>query len=390
MNKYIVFQVIGFMLAVIFLTAFSGYSQSINAPLMVKNSLELVTARKVTQMPNALAESSGICFIASNHIWSLNDAGNTNELFCFDTAGFLLKEVLISNATNIDWEDMTVDNQKRVYIGDAGNNDNDRHDLKIYRIPNPENVQGNVVQAEVINFTLEDQVQFPPPGANRNYDIEAIVWKSDTLFLFTKNRCNPQTGICKMYSLPAQPGSHTAKLRDAIFLGTTDKEARVTSADINLSTGELLLLTETKIVSFAGYPGNRFFAGDMESYYFSNTVGQIEGISFAENGNLFLTEESNNKSGGWLYAVKWKNISSVEETGMTGITMFPNPFHEEITIDWPQADNVWAEVFDVAGKLVYQNQDGEKLLDLQFLDPGVYVVKITSGHQYFVQRMIKL
>ncbi len=374
----------------IFTLPFSGMAQSDFNPGNPGNAKNLITARRVTHIPDQISESSAAALTSPNHVWSLNDAGNTNEIFCFDTTGFLLKEVMISNASNIDWEDLAIDNQHRMYINDAGNNMNNRHDLKILRIPDPENLSGNVVQAEVINFTLEDQVQFPPPNSNFNYDIEAIIWKSDSLFLFTKNRCMPQTGICKLYSLPAQPGTYTAKLRDAIFLGTTDKEARVTSADINLSTGELLLLTETKIVSFTDYPGNRFFSGDMVSYYFSNTVGQIEGIAFADNEKLYITEEGNDKSGGYLYEVKWKSTNAVAETLTETFTLSPNPFFDKIIIGHPFMKNFTTEVFDVAGKLVYQNHDGEKLIELQFLKPGVYVVKITSGQQHFVQRMVKL
>ena len=342
-----IFLLPGFLVAIL-----SGISQNTNPGFQTNDFRQLIAARKVTHIPNAISESSAIAVITPNHIWSLNDAGNTNEIFCFDTTGFMLKEVLVSNASNIDWEDLAVDNQNRMYINDAGNNMNNRHDLKILRIPDPDNLSGNVVQAEVINFTLEDQVQFPPPNSNFNYDIEAIIWKSDSLFLFTKNRCIPQTGICKLYSLPAQPGTYTAKLRDAIFLGTTDKEARVTSADINHLTGELLLLTETKIVSFTDYPGNRFFSGDMVSYYFSNTVGQIEGIAFADNERLYITEEGNDKSGGYLYEVKWKSTNAVQENLAEEFTVSPNPFLDKITIGHSFGKSFATEVFDVAGSLV--------------------------------------
>lgn len=373
------------------LFALNGFSQDkISSSFQLKSTSELISARKITTIPDAISESSAIAVITPNRIWSVNDAGNTNEIFCFDTTGNLIKEMLISNAINIDWEDLTLDDEKRMYIGDAGNNDNDRRDLKIYRIPNPETVPGNVVQAEAINFTLEDQVQFPPPAGNRNYDIEAIIWKNDSLFLFTKNRCNPQTGICKLYSLPASPGTHTAKLKDAIFLGTTDKEARVTSADINLSTGELLLLTETKIVSFTDYPANRFFDSDMISYYFSNTVGQIEGVSFAENGRLYLTEEGTNNNGGYLYTVKWKNTNAISEQDFEKISLFPNPFTDEITIAVPFDKNQIIDIFDGNGNMVFQSRNIETQVNLGFLAPGIYFLRFTAGNQNFVRRIVKL
>jgi len=390
MKKNTAFLITSFLISGFLLTTFNGFSQEKKTASLFKNQTELIEARRLTQIPDAVSESSAIAVTTQNHIWSLNDAGNTNEIFCFDTTGNLLKEILITNATNIDWEDLTMDDQKRMYINDAGNNENDRKDLKIYRIPNPETIQGNVVQAEVIDFSLEDQVQFPPPGSNRNYDIEAIIWKNDSLYLFTKNRSEPQTGICKCYSLPAQPGNFTAKLVDAIFLGTTNKEARVTSADIDLNTGELLLLTETKIVSFTDYPANQFFDGDMTSYYFSNSVGQVEGVSFVENGNLYLTEEGPGKNGGYLYAVKWKNSSAVAETGFEKISLFPNPFKDKIIISLPPGLCVSLEVFDINGTIVFQNQDFDNHLNLEFLMPGIYFLQFVAGNQNCVRRVVKL
>lgn len=260
-----------------------------------------IEARPIVKQPDVLIESSGIYVSGPNRIWAHNDSGNTNELFCFDTTGQLLRTLLISNATNIDWEDLAVDDQKRVYINDAGNNNNNRTDLKIYRIPNPDSIPEDEVQAEVINFVFEDQYQFPPPPSNRNFDIEAMIWKSDSLFLFTKNRSNPQTGYSKMYRLPAHPGIYTAQLIDSVYLGSTNEEARVTAADINPVTGELLLLTRTKIVSFRAYPGNRFFDGYITEYFFTEPMGQIEAIGFVDNNRLFITEEVTGPNTGFLY-----------------------------------------------------------------------------------------
>jgi sugar lactone lactonase YvrE len=36
--------------------------------------------------------------------------------------------------TNIDWEDITKDKDGNLYVGDFGNNDNERKDLCIYKI----------------------------------------------------------------------------------------------------------------------------------------------------------------------------------------------------------------------------------------------------------------
>jgi hypothetical protein len=388
MKKYST-MIASFLGVLILFFGINGFSQDFAIPSINTIYDGTIVARPITQIPHLIKESSGISVSGPNRIWSHNDAGNPNELYCFDTTGNLLRVLEILDATNVDWEDLTEDNQKRVYINDAGNNNNDRQNLRIYRIPDPQTVTGNVVEAEAIKFVLEDQFQFPPPANNMNYDIEAMFWKDDSLNLFTKNRSEPQSGICKLYRLPALPGTYTAKLIGAIQLGNSFKDAQVTSADVNLATGEVLLLTEKKIVSFTNYPGNRFFDGDITMNYFAEETGQVEGVAFVDNNRLFLTAEGNNNSGGYLYEVLWENSSAVNESGLDKVRIFPNPFINNLTIEMPYEGDLMVEIMDIQGNLVYKNPDADRLIDLHHLRPGVYILRLYYDNEILIRRIIK-
>ncbi|HDP55467.1 MAG TPA: hypothetical protein ENN24_07315 [Bacteroidetes bacterium] len=261
----------------------------------------------VAQLPMALYESSGIIVSSPNRVWSHNDSGNSNELFLFDTTGTILRTLTIVNATNIDWEDLAIDTQGRVYINDAGNNNNNRRDLKIYRIPNLNSISGDGVLAEVISFEFEDQTLFPPPSTYRNFCIEAIVWKDGFIFMFTKDRSSPITGYTKMYRVPDEPGDYTAQLIDSFYVDNQNHPARVTAADINLQTGELVLLTRTRVLSFKNYPGNIFFKGNVIDYQFTSLIGQAEAIAFINENELYITSEGAIGTPGNLYKVKLFN-----------------------------------------------------------------------------------
>ncbi|TVR39022.1 MAG: hypothetical protein EA394_10030 [Bacteroidia bacterium] len=264
---------------------------------------DIIVPRTVAKLPDIIYESSGIHVSAPNIIWTHNDSGHTNDLFQIDTTGQLVRTLRVANATNIDWEDLAVDNQRRVYINDAGNNNNNRRDLVIYRIPDPDNISGDVVMAERIDFVFEDQTEFPPPPSYRNYCIEAIIWKDDSIFMFTKDRSNPITGYTKMYAVPAIPGEHVAVLLDSLFVDNENHPARITAADYNPNTGEMVLLTRTGILSFTDYPGNRFFDGKIIDYQFSHLIGQVEAIAFVDNRRIFITSEGSSSMAGNLYEV---------------------------------------------------------------------------------------
>jgi len=351
-----------------------------------------VQLRQIVRLPNELMESSGIMVSGPNSIWSHEDSGNDNVLYNFDTTGNLKRTLVISNMQNIDWEDLTVDEQERVYIDDAGNNNNNRTDLAIYRIPNPVTISGNSVEAEVIHFVLEDQQAFPPQSGNLNYDIEAIIWHSDSLFLFTKNRSTPLNGFTKMYKLPAIPGSFVAQLCDSLYIGSTNASARITSADINHLTGELVLLTQTKIVSVKNYPGNRFFDGQIAEYLFSTLPGQNEGLAFVTPYRLYMTEEGTGNSAGFLYDIHLPVVNVIEDrmTENELLKVFPNPVDAMLQIETGFSGRVDLELLDARGiRLKSVSINSHYLLDMGNFPKGVYFLRAIKHRNTITRRIIK-
>jgi hypothetical protein len=128
-----------------------------------------------------------------------------------------------------------------------------------------------------------------------------MVWKSDSLFLFTKDRSSPLAGVTRLYKLPAIPGSHVAKLAGSFYMGNTTTAARVTSADIDPESGDLALLVQERLVVFRNYPGNHFFSGKVTEYPFVPMPGQVEAIFFSGRKKLLMTEEIASVEPGNLY-----------------------------------------------------------------------------------------
>src|SRR3954464_12793012 len=71
----------------------------------------------------AIREASGI--VASRRhpgvFWVHNDSGNPNFLFAVRRDGTLIREYAI-NVPNVDWEDIALDDDGHLYLGDIGNN----------------------------------------------------------------------------------------------------------------------------------------------------------------------------------------------------------------------------------------------------------------------------
>ena len=151
-------------------------------------------------------ESSGLLLL-DNRLVTLNDSGNAPVLYEMDTTSLeVVREVTITNIANTDWEALTAD-ATYIYIGDFGNNLGKRKDLRILRVSRADYTKKDQIEAEVISFYYEDQVDFNGKG-NSDWDAEALIAGPDSLWVFTKQwRKNGTT----VYSLPNTPGNHVAQ-----------------------------------------------------------------------------------------------------------------------------------------------------------------------------------
>ena len=240
-----------------------------------------------------LDESSGLEVNNRNNIWSLSDSGGKPELYNFDSAGLLQRIVGITNAANIDWEEMAQDKVGNFYVGDFGNNNNNRKELVIYKIPNPSSFTGSSVTATKINFTYPDQYAFPPADSLKNFDMESMIALNHHLYLFSKNRTRPYNGFTKLYRLPDVAGTYTAELLDSFYIPwETEYYANITSADISPDGSRVVLLNAQTIRVFSNYKGDNFFRGNMQQFTFEKMT-QKEAVCFISNDELYITDEYN-------------------------------------------------------------------------------------------------
>ncbi|MGC8864121.1 MAG: hypothetical protein ACP5O2_00215 [Bacteroidales bacterium] len=336
--------------------------------------------RKICLLPNQLRESSGLVVAGPNLFWSHNDANNTAQLFAFDTLGNLCRTLSIAGYANIDWEDLTTDEDGNIYIADLGNNNNTRTDLRILRISDPDNIAGSVVSPEIIELSYADQTAFPPPSAEKNFDVEAIVWREGYLYLFTKDRSSPFAGLCKMYKVPAIPGIYQLEPQATLFLGNNAENDRVTSAAYNRHTGVLYLLTHNRLLGFTDYPSDHFFEGHITTWYFNPLPGQNEAIDFWGADKILMTEEGNSGASGWLYEFRFPSSAGLG----------PKPQKEELVL-WtlpttgqlfflPVPEKIQrCEIIGMDGKIRESFPDPAGRVDISNLSSGIYILRLVGA-----------
>lgn len=261
-----------------------------------------ISQQKINDLPHDLEETSGLQWLPSGHLASINDSGNPEEIFIIDTTGQLVKKIKVNHAQNNDWEALSMDSQGQLYIGNFGNNNNDRQDLEIIVIPRGFDSGTETTPVYNIQFSYEDQPSFPPKEGQWRFDCEAFIVKGEWIYLFTKSRVEPFDGKSYIYRIPNKKGQHIAQKIGYLQMKPNKMiHYWVTDAAYHSETHTLAVLT-TKKVYFYTLPESTIEKGSQCQLKHSQQLGfikQREAITFNKDGNeLYLTDEKHRLLGG--------------------------------------------------------------------------------------------
>ena len=254
----------------------------------IKNDEKVDT---VTSLSSELTETSGLAYVDGT-LWTHNDSGGEAKLYAVDKAtGKVLKTVTISNASNVDWEDLAF-NETHLFIGDFGNNNGMRKDLKIYKIKLADLKSKTSVKAEIIEFSYATQTKFTK-NAKTNYDCEAFVVYEDKLYLFSKNHGNEKTD---MYVLGMNVGVDVAEK-----VSSFNTNSLVTGASIDSKNKVLALIGYSESGTNKGSPKTWIFSEFTDVDFFKGkqskiswgtpAKAQIEGVTHMAKGKLYISAE---------------------------------------------------------------------------------------------------
>mgnify|MGYP006091730613 FL=1 len=361
------------------------------------------TATEITniQTPD-LDENSGLIFY-NNNIITFNDSGGEANLYEINAStGNITRTVTITNATNVDWEDITQD-ASYIYIGDIGNNNGNRTDLKIYKIAkNDYNGSDDIAVAEIISYSYADQLDFTSNPNNTNWDAEGLISYSDQLLIFSKNWVDNRVNV---YSIPKTNGTYSALLKSSY-----NTNGLITSAEISLNENIIYLIGYSSsqapfMYTIHGIPNNSLdiFSGVI-SEKISNIVplgNQVEAIALFEitpnQHRLYISNEKFIFSYEditiifppklWLIEIDAETVTLdvPDITSDLTLTIFPNPFDKTLKLS-ERVDEII--IFDLLGRILAKQQYVKKL-SLENLNPGHYIAYIKINNSIIIKQLIK-
>ncbi|AXP81302.1 hypothetical protein CJ739_2222 [Mariniflexile rhizosphaerae] len=358
----------------------------------------VVTSDKFN-LPETVEETSGLIYY-DNKLITHNDSGNAAELYEIDTSnGSIVRTVSITNATNVDWEDIAQDNTY-IYIGDIGNNYGNRTNLKFYRILKTDFDSSTNVTADVINYSYADQTDFTSNLNNNNWDSEAFVVYDNYLLIFSKNWANNEVDV---YTIPNTVGTHSA-----VKVSTYNSQGLITGADV-VGSNKIYLSgysVSSNITPFLIEIYNLDISAPLNLDVFTNSKSvklnnflpfgnQVEGICFIEtNGFSDTLYISNEKLVASIFTFPSKlRALTIDNSTLRafnfikndGFIIHPNPFENEIKFS-DNAEEI--KIYNSLGSCVL-SQNATNSINTSELSPGFYTISVTYKKMLVTKKMIK-
>ena len=256
-------------------------------------SFSAFTQKTSFSLPDKLDELSGIAFLNDSIVIAHNDGGDEPRLYFLSKTGKLIHTCLIQNAKNVDWEGLCFDGQKYLYIGDFGNNNNQRKDLTIYKVDAHLAFQSDVAPAIAYNFSYPDQKEFPAKDPEKHYDAEALGYYKGKLYVFTKCRAEPWDGLSFVYQLSFEETKLSVKQLQPLYIGPSGWWQDAVT-DVAIQDDICYVLTYNRLMAFKIAEGKLKFIGRI----YLEPITQKEAVAVNKKGHIVVGDERSKMLGG--------------------------------------------------------------------------------------------
>lgn len=239
-------------------------------------------------VPAELGELSGLATSARHPgvFWAHNDSDNAFRASAIDGTGKILATLTLTGATPHDLEDISVgpceprpEAPPCIYLADTGDNFERRDQVRVYRLPEPEQLVDATLPVETLAFTY--------PDGPHNAESLVIDARSGRLAVITKT----PDSLGGVYALDGLRPNETVK---AVKLGTLhapqDVDRLTTGADLHPSGERLLLRTYTRVWEVRRPKAQRLeelIAGQVAEVPAASQA-QSEAIAFLKDGRGYL------------------------------------------------------------------------------------------------------
>lgn len=252
-----------------------------------------------------ISEANGLARSHRNEkiLWAINDGGSPPTLYALGEDGSDLGSVRLSNASNVDWEDLASfesGSKSWLLVADIGDNEGVRNHATLYFVEEPLLPQEELEPARQISFVY--------PDGPRDAEAIAVDVEHQQVLILTK-RAIPAV----LYAVPLQPPMDeeviAKRLGEIASIPQPTREDldraipyndwywQPTGMDISKDGQSAVILSYSAIYKFERKAGESWFE-TMQSTPLRWPLGEIRGaeaVAFDDSGqSIFVTVEKHN------------------------------------------------------------------------------------------------
>ena len=233
-----------------------------------------------------ISEASGLVAsrIHEDLFWTHNDAGDGARLFALDSSGAHEGTVDFSDEDAKDWEDIAAgvgaDGKPWLYIGDIGDNDLNRDEIRVWRTAEPADPKDDDIELDKLDLSY-------PDGP---HDAETLLFdpRDNTLYVVTKSDGDQ----AEVYATDAhaeddQELEHVASIN--LVARELADDAALTGGDISAAGDWILLRTQGQIFAWARAASSTLAETLELEPCLAPTPIQDNGESLAMDGDSYFT-----------------------------------------------------------------------------------------------------
>jgi len=241
----------------------------------------------------SLSEISGLAVSRKNEgiIWMHNDSGHTPSIYAINKDRELVKELIVDGIEQVDWEDIAIGpcgDGDCIFVGDIGDNDKNRDNIKIIVLPEPD------VSADdkFSKLLVKDFEYYRFEYIDKPRDAEALIVDSNgTIYIFSKE--DEMSNLFKIDQL------QVSSLMQLEYVGSIQTDAMVTAADLHRGGNKLLLLTTAGLYEheISSLKADKLIALSQMTNLVNGNIVHGEGAGYDSNsGEIFFTTETSGKA----------------------------------------------------------------------------------------------
>lgn len=240
-------------------------------------------------------ETSGLIFIEGRP-YTHDDSGGEPQLYRVSLEDGGTEQILrlkdLTRDSIGDWEALC-QNEQYIFIGDFGNNNGTRKDLRIYMVDKAQlnDVDDTIMlDYDIINFYYPEQQDFSS-RQDHNFDCEGYIAYEDSLYMFMKHRGDLNSSL---YRLPINTQDTIAAEKVLTF----NTGGQVTGASYNPEKNVVALigyinLAKPFVYLLWDFNGRNFYEGYVRRFNLPEGItGQAEAIAYLSDGQVYISNEN--------------------------------------------------------------------------------------------------